>query len=275
MNGELIQLLQRFSDERTPYVLATVVEVLGSSSAPPASRGVFDSRGKLVLGWIGGGCAQSIVAHAALDSLGDGKTRMIDIDLNDEIFGAGMPCGGHMRVFVEPVLPNPRLWLLGRGTLVQHICELASRMDFDVLVDDAEATAESLPGATCVINDDQQYQQLAPQAGDFVVIATHHKGDYEALRRILHAEAAYIGLVASRRRAALVLERLRGEGFSRECLARIQAPAGLSIGSQTPQEIALSIVAEMVSLRRLGTSETRCSRVEQGDTVKDDARGKL
>jgi len=221
MNGELIRLLQRFAEERTPYVLATVVEVLGSSSAPPASRAVFDSRGKLVLGWIGGGCAQSIVAHAALDSLADGKTRMIDIDLNDEIFGAGMPCGGHMRVFVEPVIPNPRLWLLGRGTLVQHICELASRMDFDVLVNDAEATADSLPGASCVINDDQQYKKLAPQAGDFVVIATHHKGDYEALRRILHAEPIYIGLVASRRRASLVLERLRGEGFSQECLARI------------------------------------------------------
>lgn len=274
MNGELIRLLQRFSDEHTPYVLATVVEVLGSSSAPPASRAVFDRRGKLVLGWIGGGCAQSIVAHAALDSLADGKTRMIDIDLNDEVFGAGMPCGGHMRVFVEPVIPNPRLWLLGRGTLVQHICELASRMDFDVLVNDAEATADLLPGASCVINDDQQYKKLAPQAGDFVVIATHHRGDYEALRRILHAEAAYIGLVASRRRASLVLERLRSEGFSQECLAQIQAPAGLSIGSQTPQEIALSIVAQMVSLRRLGTSETRCAKSGQGGTVKDDAHGK-
>ncbi len=250
MNGELIRLLQRFSDKRTPYVLATVVEVLGSSSAPPASRAVFDSRGKLVIGWIGGGCAQSIVAHAALDSLGDGKSRMIDIDLNDEIFGAAMPCGGNMRVFVEPVIPNPMLWLLGRGTLVQQICELASRMDFDVLVNDAEATADSLPSATCVINDDQQYRQLAPRAGDFVVIATHHRGDYEALRRTLHSEAAYIGLVASRHRASLVLERLRGEGFSQDQLKRIQAPAGIPISSITPQEIALSIVAELVRQRR-------------------------
>jgi xanthine dehydrogenase accessory factor len=107
-----------------------------------------------------------------------------------------------------------------------------------------------------------------------VVIATHHKGDYAALRRILHSEAAYIGLVASRRRAALVLGRLRGEGFAPACLARVRAPAGLSIGSQTPQEIALSIVAEMVSLRRLGTSGARCARVEQGDIVKDDAHDK-
>ena len=252
MSGEWLRLLQRFSNERTPYALATVVEVLGSSSAPPASRAVFDDRGKLVHGWIGGGCAQTIVAHAALDSLREGKPRMIDIDLTDEIFGAGMPCGGHMRVFVEPVNPNPMLWLLGRGTLVQQICELASRMDFDVTVDDTEAAADSLPGATCVINDDQQYQRLAPEAGDFVVIATHHKGDYSALRRILHSEAAYIGLVASRHRASLVFERLRGEGFSPERLARVRAPAGLTIGAKTPQEIALSIVAEMVSLRRQG-----------------------
>lgn len=252
MNRELLRLLQRFSDERTPYVLATVVEVLGSSSAPPASRAIFDGRGHLVLGWIGGGCAQSIVAHAALDSLNDGKPRMIDIDLQDEIFGAGMPCGGNMRVFVEPVIPNPTLWLLGRGTLVQQICELASRMDFDVIVNDAEAAADSLPGVSCVINDDQQYQKLSPRAGDFVVIATHHKGDYAALRRILHSEATYIGLVASQQRASLVLERLRGEGFSEQCLARIQAPAGLFTGGKTPQEIALSIVAGMVCGRRKG-----------------------
>ena len=144
MDRELLRLLQRFSDNRTPYVLATVVEVLGSSSAPPASRAVFDCRGKLLFGWIGGGCAQSIVAHAALDSLGDGKCRMIDIDLNDEIFGAGMPCGGNMRVFVEPVKPNPILWLLGLGSLVQQIFELASRMDFDVIIEEAQATAKSM-----------------------------------------------------------------------------------------------------------------------------------
>ncbi|MFM2006118.1 MAG: hypothetical protein RLZZ09_1773 [Pseudomonadota bacterium] len=250
MNRELLRLLQRFSDERTPYVLTTVVEVLGSSSAPPASQAVFDLRGNLVLGWIGGGCAQSIVAHAALDSLNDGKPRMIDIDLQDEVFGAGMPCGGNMRVFVEPVIPNPTLWLLGRGTLVQQICELASRMDFDVIVNDPGATSDSLPGASCVIHDDQQYQKLLPKAGDFVVIATHHKGDYVALRKILDSEAAYIGLVASRHRASLVLERLRDEGFSRESLARIQAPAGIDIGGKTPQEIALSIVAGMVCNRR-------------------------
>jgi len=246
-----MHLLRQFGDERIPYALATVVEVIGSSSAPPSSRAVFDGRGQLILGWIGGGCAQSMVAHAALDSLRDGKARMVDIDLNDEIFGAGMPCGGNTRVFVEPVFPNPILWLLGRGTLVQHVCELASRMDFDVIVDDAEATPDLLPSASCIISDDQQYEKLAPQAGDFVVIATHHKGDYAALRRALGSAAAYIGLVSSRKRASLVLDRLRREGFPQEQLDRIHAPAGIPIGSRTPQEIALSIVAEMVSQRRL------------------------
>lgn len=261
MNRDFLGMLQKFNQERRPCVLATVVEVVGSSSAPPASRAIFDHQGRLVLGWIGGGCAQSIVAHAALESLRTGKPNMVDIDLNDEIFGAGMPCGGTMRVFVEPAVPNPVLWLLGRGTLVEYLCELASQMNFDVIVDDADASPETLPSATCVINDDQQYQQLAPQAGDFVVIATHHKGDYAALRRVLHLDAAYIGLVASRKRAALVIDRLRGEGFPPEQLNRIQAPAGLPIGSITPQEIAVSIVAAMVARRRLGDAGSRQSSV--------------
>lgn len=255
MNRDFIGLLRTFNAERTPFVIATVVEVFGSASAPPASRAIFDSRGRLVLGWIGGGCAQSMVAHAALDSLRTGQPNMVDIDLTDEIFGAGMPCGGTMRVFVEPVLPNPILWLIGWGTLVEQLCELASRMDFDVIVDDAEASTAALPSAACVISDDQQYRQLAPKAGDFVVIATHHKGDYAALRRVLDSEAAYIGLVASRTRAAMVLDRLRGEGFPLEQLNRIHAPAGIPIGSITPQEIALSIVAAMVSRRRLGEKD--------------------
>lgn len=252
MNRDFLRVLQKFNAERTPCALVTVVEVVGSSSAPPASRAIFDRQGRLVLGWIGGGCAQAMVAHAALESLQTGKPKMVDIDLNDEIFGAGMPCGGTMRVFVEPALPNPVLWLVGRGPLVELLCELASNMDFDVIVDDAEASRVALPSAACVINDDQQYLQLAPQAGDFVVIATHHKGDYAALRRVLPSAAAYIGLVASRKRAALVTDRLRGEGFPVEQLNRIQAPAGIPIGSVTPQEIALSIVAAMVSRRRLG-----------------------
>src|SRR5664279_2375024 len=100
---------------RHSYVLATVVEILGSSSAKPAAKALIDLSGKVIAGWVGGGCAQSMVSEAALECFETGEPRVIEIDLNDEVFGAGMPCGGGMRVYVEPILPKPLLWLMGHG----------------------------------------------------------------------------------------------------------------------------------------------------------------
>jgi xanthine dehydrogenase accessory factor len=160
-----------------------------------------------------------------------------------------------MRVYVEPVLPKPLLWLMGHGRIVESLCEFAQRLGFDVIVNDPQATAERFPTALRVISDDSRYQQLQPQTGDFVVIATHHKGDYDSLTRALQSEALYISLVASRKRAKLVLERLRQEGCPEPRLARVRAPAGLNLGAKLPEEIALSIVSEMVLVKRGGCGE--------------------
>lgn len=240
---------------RHPYALATVVEILGSSSAKPAAKALIDPSGKVIAGWVGGGCAQSMVSEAAVKSLETGEPRVIEIDLDDEVFGAGMPCGGGMRVYVEPVLPNPVLWLMGHGRIVESLCEFASRLRFDVIVNDPQATADRFPTAHSVISDDCRYQLLQPQPGDFVVIATHHKGDYDSLARALQSNALYIALVSSRKRAKLVLKRLGQEGFPEISLAKVRAPAGLDLGAKLPEEIALSIVSEMVLVRRGGHGE--------------------
>ncbi|MGR8929258.1 MAG: XdhC family protein, partial [Gammaproteobacteria bacterium] len=181
-----------------------------------------------------------------------GEPRIIEVDLTDEVFGAGMPCGGHMRVYVEPIIPKPQLWLMGHGRIVESLCEFANWLGFDVVVNDPQATAEHFPNTSRIINDDSRYQQLLPQAGDFVVIATHHKGDYDSLSQALRSEARYIALVSSRKRAALVLKRLAQEGFTAASLSRIRAPAGLGLGGKLPEEIALSIASEMVMIRRGG-----------------------
>lgn len=249
---ELLKLQHELSVARRPYVLATVVEILGSSSAKPAAKALFDQAGRLMFGWIGGGCAQSMVSEAALKSLETGESSVIDIDLNDEVFGAGMPCGGSMRVYIEPVLPKPQLWLMGQGRLVESLCDFASRVGFEVIVNDAQASSEHFPRAERLIKDDSRYQQLQPQTGDFVVIATHHKGDYDSLTRALCSEAVYIALVSSRKRAQLVSARLAQEGVSVDRLARVYTPAGLDLGAKTPEEIALAIVSEMVLVRRGG-----------------------
>nr|WP_305888580.1 XdhC family protein [Methylomonas sp. SURF-2] len=237
---------------RQPYVLATVVEILGSSSAKPAAKALMDWAGQLVEGWIGGGCAQAMVAQTALKCLQSGEPCVIDIDLTDEIFGAGMPCGGSMRVYVEPFLPSPQLWLLGHGRIVETLCEFARPLGFEVIVNDAQAKPGQFPAASRLIDDDSRYRQLQPRPGDYVLVATHHKGDYDALTQALNSPADYIGMIASRKRAQLVLQRLRCEGFGDTALARIRAPAGLDLGAKLPEEIALSIVSEMTMLRRGG-----------------------
>jgi xanthine dehydrogenase accessory factor len=252
MSEDLLHLQLELRTARRPYALATVVEVLGSSAAKTASKALLDATGKVIAGWVGGGCAQSMVSETALTCLQTGETRVIDIDLNDEVFGAGMPCGGRMRVYVEPVLPKPTLWLMGHGPIVESLCEFAQRLDFDVVVDDPQALSEHFPAARRIIRDDSRYEQLLPAAGDFVVIGTHHRGDYASLTRALNSQARYIALVASRRRAGLVLNRLGREGFAQAELARVRAPAGLDIGAKMPAEIALSIAGEMVLMRRGG-----------------------
>jgi xanthine dehydrogenase accessory factor len=260
---ELLDLQREFLDARIPHALATVVEITGSSSAKPGAKALIDGAGRVVHGYVGGGCAEAMVSEAAVLSLAGGEPTVIEVDLDDEVFGAGMPCGGSMRVYVEPILPKPTLWLMGHGLIVESLCEFAHRLGFEVVVNDAKATAERFPAARRVIGDDLRYQQLQPQAGDFVVIASHHKGDYDSLARALQADAAYIALVASRKRAELVLRRLAGE-FPVERLARVRAPAGLDLGAKLPEEIALAIVSEMVLVRRGGRGGALSERAENG-----------
>ena len=261
MIRDILDLQLELREERLPYALATVIEILGSSSAKPTAKALIDFSGKIIAGWVGGGCAQSMVSRVALECLKSGDPRVIDIDLNDEVFGAGMPCGGSMRVYVEPILPKPVLWLMGHGRIVESLCEFAYRLGFEVIINDPQATADRFPTAHCVISNDCRYQQLQPQSGDFVVIATHHKGDYDSLVRALQSEALYIALVSSRKRAKLVLERLGQEGFSESNLAKVRTPAGLDLGAKLPEEISLSIASEMVLVRRGGHGGALSKRV--------------
>ncbi len=241
-----LELLQN----RVPFAWAVVTEISGSSSAKPGAKAIFDVNGKLLAGWIGGGCVQAMAAQAAISSLTKGKPEMVDIDLNDEFFGAGMPCGGQMRVYVEPVLPKPVLWLAGNGLIVDTLSTFAHTVGFEVTVVDNKAEANHLTCVSRYITEDGRYEKLTPTADDYVVIATHHFGDYLALVQALNSPAEYVALVSSRNRADLIKRRLAQEGFSETALARLHAPAGLNLGAKTPEEIALSIISQMVQVRR-------------------------
>jgi xanthine dehydrogenase accessory factor len=253
MAKSFFEFLSEIHVKRVPYAVATVIEVVGSTSAKTGSKALIDEKGFVITGWVGGGCAESTTCTTALECIASGQTQVIDIDLDDEVLGAGMPCGGHMRVFVEPFLPAPTLWIMGHGAVAEHLCQFADTLGYKVVVNDVMATRDKFPAATELIVDDLDYSQLNPDPEDFVVIATQHKGDHESISRALNSKANYIALIASRKRSRLVLDYLRDEGFSQDDIQRVMAPSGLDLGARVPAEIALSVASEMVKMRREGT----------------------
>lgn len=253
MAKEIIDVFQDMRAKGEPYAVATVMETIGSVSAKTGSKAVIDHDGNVVAGWVGGGCAESTAVEAGLSAIRSGDTVVIDIDLDDEVLGAGMPCGGKMRVYVEPVLPKPTLWIMGHGSVAEALCHLGNMMGLSVVVNDPIISWEKFPDASRLISDDIEYDELKPLPGDYVVIATQHKGDHESMKRALQSEAEYIALIASRKRARLVMDYLRHEDFAEQELERVMAPSGLDLGARTPEEIALCVMSEIVMVRREGS----------------------
>jgi xanthine dehydrogenase accessory factor len=263
MAKEIFQVIQELQQRGEPFAVATVVETVGSVSAKTSSKAVIDHQGRVVAGWVGGGCAESGTCEKALDCIDKGESAILDIDLDDEMLGAGMPCGGHMRVYVEPVLPRPSLWIMGHGRVAESLCIFGDLLGLDVVVNDAGVDRDKYPNASRLITDDLDYEQLQPAHGDYVVIATQHKGDHESMKRALASEAGYIALIASRKRAGLVLDYLREAGFSERAIGRVMAPSGLDLGARTPEEIALCVISEIVLLRRGGTGLRMRDKLKQ------------
>jgi xanthine dehydrogenase accessory factor len=253
MAADILQVLLDLRTEGRPHAVATVVETIGSSAAKPGAKAVVDETGRIVAGWVGGGCAESMTCSQALRCIETGQTAVLDIDLDSEVLGAGMPCGGSMRVYVEPILMQPTLWIMGHGQVAETLCALAAMQGLAVICHDRLLEPAKYPAASRLIIDDPQYDQLRPNDDDFVVVATQHKGDHRSMTRALRSGARYIALIASVKRARLVLDYLLGEGFGQADLERVRAPAGVDLGAQTPEEIALSIMAEIILVRRGGT----------------------
>lgn len=256
-SGDILDVMSALRDARQPFALATVVETAGSVSAKTGAKALVGRDGRVIAGWVGGGCAEATVCHTALDCMTSGESKIIELDLDDEVLGTGMPCGGSMRVYVEPVLPKPRLWILGHGRVAESLCAMGAMMDLEVMVDDPMAERKRYPAASLLLTDDLTYEQLAPGPDDYVVVATQHKGDHQSMERCLRSQVRYIALIASRKRSRLVLDYLRNQGFGEEALAAIYAPAGLNLHARTADEIALATLSEIVMLRRGGTGAHR------------------
>lgn len=242
-----------------PFVLATVVRAHAPTSAKAGARAIVTADGALD-GWVGGSCAQPTVVRESLKALADGTPRFLRLGPPERLRGdqpgvieVPLLCvsGGTLEIYLDPHLPAPQLWLIGHLPVVEALAALARTMNYSVTVVGDGLTREQAPSAERVLPFDLAALSVPP--GAFVVVASHGNYDEPALEVVLNSDAAYVALVASRKRRDAVLEYLRGSGLPPEKLARLKCPAGLDLGAVTPDEIALSILAEIVQLRRRGT----------------------
>lgn len=260
----------QLSGEGKSFAVATVVRVEGSSSAKRGSKAIIDDQGKILTGWVGGGCAESTVKTEALKCIQNEKSELITLDMTDELLGVGMPCGGKMDVYIEPVLPRPELLIVGHGRIAEVLAAVAHLMNFSVAVNDPAADRATFPDVNRLVNEDFDLSQTPIGPKTFVVIATLHKQDHLWLQKALQGNAAYVALIASRHRSKLVLDYLLATGVAPDKVEKVYAPAGLNLGAATPEEIALSVVSQMVALRRGGdTQSLKDSGVTAQDTPTD------
>jgi xanthine dehydrogenase accessory factor len=242
-----------------PFAFATVVAVARPTSARPGAHGIVHPDGSIE-GWVGGSCAQPVVVREALHALADGQPRLLRLSKDapaegrrgDGIVELVMTChsGGTLEIYVEPNLPAPVLWIAGTTPIAGALAALGAASGFAVTLFDPIAEADSFPGAGRVLPH-TDLAAIEPEATPFVVVATQGQWDEEALAGALRRDARYVGLVASPTRAAAVRAWLRDEaGLADDRLAALRAPAGLDLGAETAEEVALSILAELVQVRR-------------------------
>jgi xanthine dehydrogenase accessory factor len=236
--------------------VATIVNSRGSIPSFQSAKMLIRDDGSIA-GTIGGGCVEAEVWQAAREVIVQEKPRTLTFDLNqDPKYDTGLVCGGTLEIFIEPVLPVPLLYIFGAGHVAVELFKAARNAGFDCIVTDdreAYANAERFPGALQVIAKDfgQALMDFAPVESSYIVIATRgHRDDMRVLRWAVQTRARYIGMVGSKRKAITIFRELSREGLNPELFDRVHSPVGLDIGAVTPEEIAVSIVAELIALRR-------------------------
>ena len=251
---DLIQKMASLESAETPYAIASVYSVHGSSSGKIGDKALFDKNGKRIIGYIGGGCIENRVAATAKETLEDGVPRTVEIDLDSDEMGMGIPCGGYMSVIVEPNLINPTLLIRGMGRVVEVLCQMASILNFKVIVQTDEGEKERFPDASDVITDPLELDDI-DQHLDYFILATHHRNDDKVTFEALKRGIPYVGVVASAKKTAIIKDYLTKNGISDSELENFFSPTGLDLKAKTPEQIAISILSEMVMLANGGSGE--------------------
>lgn len=264
---DILDLISAMKAKGDPFALATVVRTVAATAAKAGAKAVILPDGTMSEGWIGGGCARAAVLEAAREAIADGQPRLVSVQPLDVLQEQGVapgeeragtrfarnmcPSRGTMDVFVEPVLPRPQIVIYGSSPVAVAIADLARRTGFAVT---ACAPAPEQAAFGEVDRRIEGYDLPAGEAGPrFVVVSTQGRGDEAALQAALGIESQYIAFVGSRRKAEAIKSALASRGVDATRLARLKAPAGLDLGAITPEEIALSILAEILAVRRRGS----------------------
>jgi len=263
---EVLDLVASLKAAEQAFVLATVVRTVSVTAAKAGAKAVIRPDGTIAAGWIGGGCARGAVLKAARDCLADGQPRMVSVQPEDLLAQLGVAAGesrdgvhfaknmcpskGTMDIFIEPVLPHPSLVILGASPVALSLAAQARTLGYHVTLAAHPGDIAVAPDADAVVDGFVPHDLAG--ARRFVIVSSQGKGDEAALRTALAIPAVYRAFVGSCRKMAALRAKLTGEGIAADAMASVKAPAGLDLGAITPEEIALSILAEITLERRRG-----------------------
>jgi xanthine dehydrogenase accessory factor len=247
------------------------VRTVSVTAAKAGAKAIIRPDGTIVAGWIGGGCARGAVLKAAREALADGNPRMVSVQPENLLAELGVkpgetregvrfasnmcPSNGTMDIFVEPVLPHPSLVILGASPVAMSLASQARQLGYHVTLAAPAADRVAEPDAHVIVDGFEP--RYLNEARRFVVVSTQGKGDEAALRAALAIDADYHAFVGSRRKMASLREKLIAAGADTVAIDDVKAPAGLDLGAITPEEIAMSILAEIMVERRRGQRNTK------------------
>jgi xanthine dehydrogenase accessory factor len=263
---DILEIVSAKKAKGERFALVTVVRTVSMTAAKAGAKAVVLPDGTISEGWIGGGCARSAVLKAAKEALADGQVRLISIQPADLLDEKGVapgeeregirfakntcPSQGTMDIFVEPVLPRPEIIVCGSSPVAVAVADLGRRLGFLMTASAPAAEQSAFPEVERRIEG--YALPVASEGSRFIVVSTQSRGDEAALQAALSVEADYVAFVGSRRKAETLKTKLRERGVDPARIAALRSPAGLDLGAITPEEIALSILAEIVRHRRRG-----------------------
>lgn len=247
LSEDLAEAAQQMRAKQEPFAFATIVRTAGSTAAKPGAKALLSADGTMVHGWLGGGCTRGAVKRATVEALQSGQPQLVSVapeelltekgvSAGDEVDGTkfarnGCPSNGSVDIFIEPCLPMPQLVVLGSSPVAQALVALGPQFHWAVL--------QEVP------------QSPEPTSQNrVIVIATQGQGDMDALDVSLASSAIHIAFVGSKRKFTSLAAKLTAKGIDQARIDAVKAPAGLDLGAITPEEIALSILAELVQVRR-------------------------